>query len=137
MIATEARPTEVTGRQTSRGEPVSVSTGAIPSSFFQGRGTSVNPFGIHPDSSVEIMPSLDVPEQSSIAGPTGAELAFSSVLPTPVSSSSSSKKLDYLGDDDIDWDDVHPAPNTSKYSHLTEEEMQIAAPRIEPQSGET
>jgi len=32
---------------------------------------------------------------------------------------------------------VHPAPDTSKYFYLTEEKMQIAAPRIEPQFGET
>jgi len=41
-----------------------------------------------------------------------------------------------LGDDDADWDDVHSALDTSKYSHLTEEEVQIAATRIEPPSEE-
>ena len=50
---------------------------------------------------------------------------------------SSSEKLDYSGDDDVDLDDVHPAPDTNKHSHLVEEKIQIAAPIIEPQSKET
>ena len=54
-----------------------------------------------------------------------------------MSSSSSSEKLDYSGDNDADWDDVHSAPDTSKYSHLAKEEVQVAAPRIEPLSEET
>ena len=45
-----------------------------------------------------------------------------------MSSSSSSEKLDYSGDDDVDWDNMHPAPDTIKFSHLTEEEMQVAIP---------
>ena len=52
VITTEAGPMEVTRRQTSRGEPTSISTGVVPSSLFQGRGSS----------SVEIMPSVEVPE---------------------------------------------------------------------------
>ena len=54
-----------------------------------------------------------------------------------MSSSSSSKELDYSGDDDADWDDVHFALDTSKYSHLTEEELQVATLGIKPLSGET
>jgi len=42
-----------------------------------------------------------------------------------VSSSSSSEKLDYSGDDDVDWDNVHSAPDSSKYSHLAEEETSV------------
>ena len=56
-----------------------VSTGVVPSSSFQGRGTSVDPFSIHPGSSVEIMPSVEVPELSSIAGSVGAELLIAEV----------------------------------------------------------
>ena len=52
-----------------------------------------------------------------------------------MSSSSSSEKLDYSGDGDVDLEDVHPAPDTNKHSHLAEEELQITTPRIEPQSG--
>ena len=41
------------------------------------------------------------------------------------------------GDDDVDWDNVHPALDTSKFSHLTEEEMQAAVPETELPFGET
>ena len=84
---------------------------------------SVDPIDIHPSSSVEIMSSVEVPEQSPIIGLVGTELPNIGVHLTRVSSLSLSEKLDYSGDDDVDWDDVHPAPNTSKHSHLTEEEM--------------
>ena len=40
-----------------------------------------------------------------------------------MSSSSSSEKLDYLGDDDDDCDNVHLAPDTRKYTHLAKEEI--------------
>ena len=137
MITTEARPTEVTGRQTSREEPVSVSTEVVPSSSFQGQGMSVDLIDIHPSSSVEIMPSVEVPEKSPIAGLIGTGLPITGVLPIPVSSLSSSEKLDYSGDDDADWNDVHSAPDINKYSHLAQEEVQVAAPGIKPPSGET
>ena len=137
VITVEVGPMEVTGRQISRGEPVSVSTGAVSSSSFQGRGTSVDPSDIHSGSSLDIMPSVEIPELSSVAESVGAELLTAGVRPTLVLSLSLSEKLDYSGDDDVDWEDVHPAPDTSKHSHLAEEEMQISIPRIEPQFGET
>ena len=93
VITTEAGPMEVIGRQTSRGEPVLVSTEAVPSSSFQGRGTSIDPSDIHSGSSVEIIPSVEVPEPSFIAEFVGAELLTTGVLPNPVSSASSSEKL--------------------------------------------
>jgi len=67
-----------------------------------------------------------VPEQSPTTGLVGARLPAARVLLTPVSYSSSSKKQDYSGDD-IDWDNMCHAPDTSKFSHLTEEEEQVAA----------
>jgi len=98
---------------------------------------TVDPIDIHPSSSVEIMPSVEVSEQSPIAGLVRTELRTTGILPTIVSSLSSSKKLDYSGDDDADWDDVHSTLDTSKYSHLVEEKVQIAAPRIVPLFGDT
>jgi len=86
---------------------------------------------------VEIMPSVEVLEPSSVAGSVGVELLTAGVLPTLVSSLSSSEKLDYSGDDDVDWEDVHPTPDTRKHSYLAKEEMHISIPRIEPQSGGT
>ena len=54
-----------------------------------------------------------------------------------MSSSSLSEKLDYSRDDDVDWDNMHPTLDTSKYSHLVEEKMQVAAPETEPPFGKT
>jgi len=102
VIMTEVLLTEVTGRQTSGGEPASVSTEVVPSSSFQGQRMSVDPIDIHPSSSVEIISSVEVPERSPIARLVGTELPTIGVHPTPVSSSSSSKKLDYSRDDDVD-----------------------------------
>jgi len=98
---------------------------------------SVDPINIHPSSSVEIMSSVEVPKQSPITRLVGTELPTIGVLPSPVSSSSSSEKLDYSRDDYADRNDVHYAPDTSKYSHLAEEEVHVAAPGIEPPSGKT
>ena len=61
---------------------------------------SVDPINIHPSSSVEIMPLVKVPEQSPIVGLIGTGLPTTGVLPTPVSSSFLSEKLDYSGEDD-------------------------------------
>ena len=102
LITMEARLTEVTRRQTSIEEPISISIEVALSSSFQGQGMSVDPIGIHPRSSVGIIPPVEVPELSSIDGLIGAELLTIGILPTPVSSSSSSEKLDYSRDDDID-----------------------------------
>ena len=66
--------------------------------------------------------SVAVPEQSLTIGLVGARLPAVRVSPTPIPSPSSSEKLDYSGDD-IDWDNVHPTPDTNKFSHLTKEEI--------------
>ena len=67
---------------------------------------------------------MGVPEQSPTTGLVRARLPPAGVLLTPVSSPSSSEKLDYSGDD-IDWSNVHPAAEATKFSYLTEEEMQM------------
>ena len=107
-----------------RGEPLSTSApiGIVSSGSLQGRGKIVDPKDILPGSPVEMMSSAGVPEQSPTTGLLEARLSPVGVLPTPVSFPSSSEKLDYSGDD-IDWDNVHPAPDTSKFSHLTKGEM--------------
>ena len=75
-----------------------ISTEAVPSSSFRGQRMSIDLNDIHPSSSVEIMPSVEVPEQSSVVELVEAELPTTGVLPIPVSSSFSSEKLDYSGD---------------------------------------
>ena len=42
-----------------------------------------------------------------------------------MSSSSLSERLDYSGDDGINWDNVYSTLDTSKYSHLAEEEISV------------
>jgi len=64
-------------------------------------------------------------DQSPTAGHVEVKLPTTGVLPTPVPSSSSSERLDYSGDDDADWDNVYTSPDTSKYSHLTKEEISV------------
>ena len=53
-------------------------------------------------------------------------LPIAKVSPTLVSSSSSSKELEYSRND-IDWNDKCPTPDTSKFSHLTVEEVEITS----------
>ena len=78
-----------------------------------------------------MMSSEEVPEQSPITGLVWAKLPATGVLPTPVSSSSSSEKLHYSRDDDVDWDNVHPTLDSSKFSYMTEEEVQVVVLEIE------
>jgi len=139
VVMTEALLGEVTERQTTRGDSSSapVPTKVVPSSSFQSQGMIIDPTDIQPVSSVEMMSSVEDPEESPTVGLVEFELPTTGVLPTPISSSSSSEKLDYSGDDDVDWDTVHPSPDTSKYSHLAEEEMQVAALKTELPFGET
>ena len=93
-------------------------TKVVPSSSFQRQGMIVDSTNIEPGSSME------VPEQSPTFELVEVKLPATWVLPTPVSSSSS-KRLDYSGDDDVDRDNVYSAPDTSKYSHLAEEEISV------------
>ena len=44
----------------------------------------------------------------------------------------SSEKLDYLGDDNVDWEDVHATPETNKHSHSAEEEMHVGPKAFHP-----
>ena len=127
---------EVIKKQTSIEGPALVSAEALLSSSTQDQGMSVDLIGIHPSSSVGLVTSVEVPERRSVAGSVGGEFLTTGVLPTPVLSLSSGEKLDYSGDDDVDWEDVHHALDTSKHSHLAEEEMQMATLKIEPQSEE-
>ena len=72
-----------------------VSNEVVPSSSFQGQGMRVDLIDIHPSSSVKVISSMKVSEQSPVAGLVGTELPTIGVHPTPMSSSSSSEKQDY------------------------------------------
>ena len=52
-----------------------------------------------------------------------------------VSSSSSEEHNDYSGDE-VDFGDEPALPDTSKFSHISEEEMQLDVPVMVPPSGE-
>ena len=95
--------------------PTLVPTMIAPSGFLQGQEKSTDP-------------SAGNPEQGPTTGLVRVRLPAAGVSSTLVSSSSSSEKLDYSGDD-IDWDDMCPASDTSKFSLLTKEEMQVVARR--------
>jgi len=130
VVIIEALLEEVTGRQATGGDFVlaPVPTKTAPSGSFQSQGKNVDPTNFQPGSQVEKLSLAGVSEQSPTTGLVGAKLPTTRVLPTPVSSLSSSKKLDYSGDNDVDWNNVHHALDTSKYSHLAEEEMQVVIP---------
>ena len=52
-----------------------------------------------------------------------------------MSSSSSEERNDYSGDE-VDFDDEPALPETSKFSHILKEEMQVDVPVMVPLSGE-
>ena len=125
VVTIEKLSRETTERQVTKYEPLptSVPIGIVSSGSLQGQEKITDPKDILPGSLVEMMPSAGVPEQSPTTGFVRAPVVR--VLPTPISSLSSSEKLDYSGDD-IEWDNACPVPDTSKFSYLTEEEVQVA-----------
>ena len=119
VVKVEDLSEKVTERQTTGDEsvPTLVPAKIVPSGSLQSQSVDLK--------DNQMMSSAGVPEQSPTIGLVGAMLPAVGVSPTLVSSPSSSEKLEY-STDDIDWDNVHPAPDTGKLSHLTEEEMQVA-----------
>jgi len=51
-------------------------------------------------------------------------------------SSSSSEEHEYYSGEEVDFDDEFAFPDTSKFSHISEEEMQVYVPAMFPPSGE-
>ena len=94
--------------------PAPVPAKIAPSGSLQSQRKSVDPKYIQPGSLVEMMSSAGVPEQSPTTGLDGARLPSVGVSPTLVSSPLSNEKLDY-SEDDIDWDNVCRAPDTSNF----------------------
>ena len=108
----------------------------VPSGSLQCQEGGTNPKDVQSGSLIEMMPSAGVPEQSPTTRLIRARLPAARVLPTLVSSSSSSEKLDYSRDD-INRDNMRLVPDTGKFSHMTVEEMQVVAPEKEFPLGET
>ena len=76
VVMTEALPGKITERQTTRGDSSSapVPTKVVPSSSFQSQGMIVDPTDNQPNSSVEMMSSVEVPVKSLTAGLVDVEL---------------------------------------------------------------
>ena len=77
-------------------------------------------------SSIEMMPSTGMPEQSPTTRLVVAKSPVVEVTPTQVSPSSSSEKVNYSVED-VNWRNVLPAPDHSKFSLLTIEDMEVTS----------
>ena len=75
--------------------PTLVSTRIASIGSLQSQEKSIDPNIILPGSLIKMMPSAGVPEQSPTIRLVKTKLSVAGVLPIPVSSSSSSEKLDY------------------------------------------
>ena len=51
-------------------------------------------------------------------------------------SSSSSEEQGYYSGEEVDFDDEPALPDTSKFSHISEEKMQVYVPAMVPPTGE-
>ena len=114
VIESESVPTSVT---------IPPQTETVPSASLMGQEESTNPKDTQSGSSIVMMPSTGVSEQSPTIGLIGTTPPAVEVLPTQVLSLSSSERLDYSGD--LDWDNVRCAPDSTKFSHLTVEKGEI------------
>ena len=79
---------------------------------------------MRPSSSVEMMPSIGMPYQSPTTGLVAVKSLTTEIACAQVSPSSSSEEVDYSRSD-VDWDNVCPALDSSKFSHLATEEMGV------------
>ena len=107
-----------------RGEPLltSVPIGIVSSGSLQGQEKITKPKDILLGSLVKMISSAGILEQIPTTGLVKTRLPATGALPTPVSSPSSNEKLYYSGND-INWDNMCHAPDTSKFSHWTKEEV--------------
>jgi len=84
-----------------------------------------------------MMPTLRVSECRPTTGLLGGKALITKTSLIQVSSSSSEERVDYFGDDcDFVYEPV-PSLDTSKFSHMTEEEIQVDIPETELPLGET
>ena len=65
-----------------------------------------------------------MPEQSLTTRLVAIRPPTIKIAPTQASPSSSNEEVDYSGSD-IDWDNMHLAPYSSKFSHLVAEKMKF------------
>ena len=96
----------------------------IPSTSPRGQEESAEPKDMRPSSPVEMMPCMGMPEQSLTTRLVAFRPPEAEVACTQASPSSSSEEVDYSGSS-VEWDNVHPALDSSKFSHLATEEMEV------------
>ena len=84
-----------------------------------------------------MMPTPRAPECSPTTGLVGGKALTTGASLIQVSSSSSEEHVDYSRDDRDFGNEPAPRPDISKFSHMTEEEMQVAASRMELPLGGT
>ena len=92
---------------------------------------------MQPGSPNIIMPTPKAPECSMTTGLVGDKAPTTRASLIQVSSSSSEEGVDYSGEDHDFSNEQAPHPDTSKFSHMTEEETQVAASRMELPLGYT
>jgi len=82
-----------------------------------------------PDSPSILMPISRVVEPSLTTGVLSGKIPITEASLVQVSSSSSEEHSDYSGDE-VDFGDEPAVPDTSKFSHISEEEMQVYVPAM-------
>jgi len=88
-----------------------------------------------PSSPSVLMSASRVAEPSPTTGLLSGKALVTEVSLVRVSSSSSEEHDDYTGDE-VDFGDEPAFPDTSKFSHISEEELQVDVPAMVPPSGE-
>ena len=104
--------------------PTSVTIETISLTSPQGQEEGSDPKDMQPSSPVEMMPFMRMPEQSLTTRLMAIRPLTAEVACTQASPSSLSEEINYLGSD-VDWDNMHSAPDSSKFSHLAVEKMEV------------
>ena len=88
-----------------------------------------------PGSPSVLMPAFRVMEPSPTTGVLSGKAPITETSSVQMSSSSSEEHGYYSGEE-VDFSDEPTLPNTSKFSHISEEEMQVYVPALVRPSGE-
>ena len=99
---------------------------AAPSTSSVGQKERAKPKDVQPVSQSIMVPSIGFPEQCPTIRLVGTKPPFIKIPPSSVSSPPSNEEVDYSGDD-FNFGDKPPPPDTSKFSHLTIEEIEVTS----------
>ena len=110
--------------QVTGSEPIPTSTTVLPqivtahSTSLMGQEKSTDPKDTQLGAPIMMMPLTGISKQNLTIEFVGTRPLAIEVSPIQVYFSSSSKRLDYSGDD-FDWDNIRPAPDSNEFSYLT------------------